>query len=43
MVRRLREDLSLLDGVDEDLSLRGAAPVGLGVPVIERRVEFKYQ
>ena len=32
VVGRLGEDLRLLDGVDEDLSLRGAAPVGLGVP-----------
>ena len=32
VVGRLGEDLSLLNGVDEDLSLRGAAPVGLGVP-----------
>ena len=32
MVGRLGEDLRLLDGVDEDLPLRGAAPVGLGVP-----------
>ena len=32
MVRCLREDLCLLDGVDKDLALRGAAPVGLWVP-----------